>query len=213
LLLYSHHVWVAILNALLTMAALDRIVALAPADPALSRSIDTGVKGAVSIDTGVKGAVSLDPGVKGAGQHAWLAIGLPVLLLPLLKIRFILIAAPLAALAAWRTGRQPGHRRPALALGAVLLALVGGILLYNQHLYSNPLKIHSFEEIDPYRHTLLDYLGGGLGLFYDCAFGLFGFAPIWLLLLPALALLLARRAPLPAHLAFVSLPYLLAVIP
>ncbi|HVR07481.1 MAG TPA: hypothetical protein VMW75_05490, partial [Thermoanaerobaculia bacterium] len=192
LLLYSYQIWVEVPAALLTMAALDRILALAVADPASSRSLDTGVKGAV---------------------RAWLAIGLPVLLLPLLKIRFILIAAPLAALAAWRNGRQPGHRRPALALGAVLLLVVGGILLYNQHLYSNPLKIHSLEEIDPNRHSVLDYLGGGLGLFYDCAFGLFGFAPIWLLLLPALALLLARRAPLPAHLAFISLPYLLAVTP
>ncbi|HYL04667.1 MAG TPA: hypothetical protein VE075_01420 [Thermoanaerobaculia bacterium] len=203
LLLYSYQIWVEVPAALLAMAALDRILALAPANPTPSRSLDTGVKDAVSLDTGVKGAV----------WRVWLAIGLPVLLLPLLKIRFILIAAPLAALAAWRTGRQPGQRRPALALGAVLLALVGGILLYNQHLYSNPLKIHSLEEIDPYSHTLLDYLGGGLGLFYDCAFGLFGFAPIWLLLLPALALLLARRAPLPAHLAFISLPYLLAVTP
>ncbi|HEV3454916.1 MAG TPA: hypothetical protein VHG32_00075 [Thermoanaerobaculia bacterium] len=183
LLFYSYQIWVEVPAALLAMAALDGILALAPADPRSSR------------------------------WRAWLAIGLPVLLLPLLKIRFILIAAPLAALAAWRTGRQPGHRRPALALAAVLLTLVVAILLYNQHLYSNPLKIHSLQEIDPYRHTLLDYLGGSLGLFYDCAFGLFGFAPIWLLLLPALALLLARRAPLPAHLAFLSLPYLLAVTP
>ncbi len=189
LLLYSYQVWVEVPAALLAMAALDLILALAPApaqDPA---------------------------GAGPPAPRAWLAIAVPLLLLPLLKIRFILVAAPLAAFAAWRTGRQPGHRRPALALGAVLLLLVGGILLYNQHVYSNPLKIHSLEEIDPNHHTLLDYLGGGLGLFYDCAFGLFGFAPLWLLLLPALALLLARRAPLPGHLAFLSLPYLLAVTP
>ncbi len=117
------------------------------------------------------------------------------------------------ALAAWRAGRRPGQRRQALALGALLLALSGGILLYNQRVYSNPLKIHSWQEIDPYQHTLMDYLGGGLGLFYDCAFGLFAFAPIWLLLLPALVLLLARRAALPLHLAVLTLPYLLAVTP
>jgi hypothetical protein len=183
LLLYSYQVWVEVPAALLAMAALDRILELDPADSALPR------------------------------WRTWLAIAAPTLLLPLLKIRFILIAAPLVALAAWRAGRRPGQRRQALALGTLLLALAGGILLYNQLLYSNPLKIHSWQEIDPYRHTLMDYLGGGLGLFYDCAFGLFAFAPIWLLLLPALALLLARRAPLPLHLAVLTLPYLLAVTP
>jgi hypothetical protein len=183
LLLYSYQIWVEVPAALLAMAALDRILELQPADSEHAR------------------------------WRTWLAIAVPVLLLPLLKIRFILIAAPLVALAAWRVWRQPGHRRQLLALGTLLLALVGGILLYNQRLYSNPLKIHSWQEIDPYRHTLMDYLGGGLGLFYDCAFGLFAFAPIWLLLLPALALLLARGAALPLHLVVLTAPYLLAVTP
>lgn len=183
LLLYSYQIWVEVPAALLAMAALDQILGLEPADSTLPR------------------------------WRTWLAIAVPVLLLPLLKIRFILVAAPLVALAAWRTGNRPGHRRPLLALGTLLLALVGGILLYNQRLYSNPLKIHSWQEIDPQRHTVMDYLGGGLGLFYDCAFGLFGFAPIWLLLLPALALLLARRTALPWHLGVLILPYLLVVTP
>jgi len=183
LLLYSYQVWVEVPAALLAMAALDRILELDPADSAHPR------------------------------WRTWLAIATPTLLLPLLKIRFILIAVPLVALAVWRVGRRPRQRRQALALGALLLALSGGILLYNQRTYSNPLKIHSWQEIDPYSHTLMDYLGGGLGLFYDCAFGLFAFAPIWLLLLPALALLLARRAALPLHLAVLMLPYLLAVTP
>jgi len=183
LLLYSYQVWVEVPAALLAMAALDRILELDPADSAHPR------------------------------WRTWLAIAAPTLLLPLLKIRFILIAAPLVALAAWRVGRRPQQRRQALALGALLLALSGGILLYNQRTYSNPLKIHSWQEIDPYSHTLMDYLGGGLGLFYDCAFGLFAFAPIWLLLLPALGLLLARRAALPLHLAVRMLPYLRAVTP
>jgi hypothetical protein len=183
LLLYCYQIWVEVPAALLAMAALDRILDLDAPDSAPPR------------------------------WRTWLAIATPTLLLPLLKIRFILIAAPLVALAAWRAGRRPEQRRQVLALGALLLALSGGILLYNQRVYSNPLKIHSWQEIDPYRHTLMDYLGGGLGLFYDCAFGLFAFAPIWLLLLPALALLLARRAALPLHLAVLTLPYLLAVTP
>ena len=68
------------------------------------------------------------------------------------------------------------------------------MLLYNQLLYSNPLKIHTWQEVDPHRYGLLSYLGRLSGLFLDAAFGLFGCAPVWLLLLPAL-LLLAGAAP------------------
>jgi hypothetical protein len=239
LLFYSYQIWVEVPAALLAMAALDRILdlpgAVHPAssrgglpgevrafpDAASARQADEPGAQASDTRTGAARAANAEetraPGTSPtAPPHpalTWLGIGLPVLLMPLLKIRFILIAAPLMALAAWRAGRQPGHRRQLLALGALLLALVAGILLYNQRIYSNPFKIHTWQEIDPYRHTALDYLGGCLGLFYDAAFGLFGFAPIWLLLLPAFALLLARRAALPGHLAVLTLPYLLAVTP
>ena len=81
-----------------------------------------------------------------AGRKEWLGLGLPVLLLPLVKIRFILIAGPLLALGWWHAGRP---RRPLLVLAALLAALAGGILLYNQLLYGNPLKIHTWQEVDP----------------------------------------------------------------
>ncbi|HEX3130584.1 MAG TPA: hypothetical protein VH394_24815 [Thermoanaerobaculia bacterium] len=139
----------------------------------------------------------------------WLGIGLPVLLLPLIKMRFMLIAIPLVAMAWWYSGRP---RKPILILAGLLSALGAGMLLYNQIVYSNPLKIHSWEEIDPQRHTWLHYLQG-LGLFWDTAFGLFGSAPIWMLLLPAVLLLLARRNRLLVHLAVLSAPYLLIVVP
>src|SRR6202035_4791635 len=45
------------------------------------------------------------------------------------------------------------------------------------------------------------------------AFGLFGCAPLWLLLLPAALLLLARRSPLLVHLAVLTIPYFLIVTP
>jgi hypothetical protein len=140
----------------------------------------------------------------------WLGIGLPVLLLPLIKMRFMLIAVPLVAMAWWYSGRP---RKPILILAGLLSALGAGMLLYNQFVYSNPLKIHSWEEIDPQRHTWLSYVQGGLGLFWDTAFGLFGCAPFWMLLLPAAVLLLARRSRLPVHLAVLSAPYLLIVAP
>jgi hypothetical protein len=140
----------------------------------------------------------------------WLAIGLPVLLLPLVKMRLMMLAGPLVPLAWWRAGRP---RKPILILGGLLTALGAGILLYNNLLYRNPFKIHTFEEIDPQRHTWLDYLKGGLGLFWDTAFGLFGSAPIWMLVLPALLLLVLRRNRLLLHLAVLALPYLLIVVP
>lgn len=140
----------------------------------------------------------------------WLAIGLPVLLLPLVKMRLMMLAAPLVPLAWWHAGRP---RKPILILAGLLAALGAGILLYNHRLYGNPFKIHTFEEIDPQRHTWLDYLKGGLGLFWDTAFGLFGCAPIWLLVLPAALLLLARRNRLLLHLAVIALPYLAIVVP
>ena len=140
----------------------------------------------------------------------WLAIGVPVLLLPLVKMRLMLLAVPLVPLAWWHAGRP---RKPILILGGLLAVLGAGILFYNHRLYGNPFKIHTWDEIDPQRHTWLHYLTGGLGLFWDAAFGLFACAPIWMIVLPALLLLLVRRSRLPVHLAAVALPYLAIVVP
>ena len=204
LLLYSYQIWVEVPAALLTLLALDEILALSAGSDAPSP------------------------------RRTWLRIALPILLLPLLKIRFILIAVPLVALAGWQLWRRPALRRQVVALGVLLAALLGAILVYNQRLYSNPLKIHSWAEVDPHTHALADFFAGGLGLFYDAAFGLFAFAPLWLLLLPAAALPLARQLRPPrqpehpmqpgqprqpgqstllVHLAVLSVPYLLIVTP
>jgi hypothetical protein len=198
LVLYSYQIWVEVPAALLTVVALDAILDLAAA------------RGAGPAVGGGEAGAAPDAAHR---RRVWAAILLPVALLPLLKIRFILIAAPLVALAGWEAVRQPRLRRRVAALALLLAVLVGGILLYNQRLFSNPLKIHDLAEIDPSRHGWIDYLAGGLGLFYDTAFGLFGVAPLWLLVLPGLALLLARRHPLPVHLAVLVLPYLMIVVP
>lgn len=144
------------------------------------------------------------------GWKQWLGLGVPILLLPLVKIRFLLIAAPLLALAWWHAGRP---RKPLLLLGGLLAAVAGGILLYNHFLYANPLKIHSWQELDLHQYRWLSYLAGGLGLFYDAAFGLFGCAPVWLLLLAAVPLLVVRRDRLLLDLAALTLPYLVIVAP
>ncbi|HXO20523.1 MAG TPA: hypothetical protein VOA87_11440 [Thermoanaerobaculia bacterium] len=201
LLLYSYQVWVEVPAALLAMLALDHILYLhrRPADqpipgaPPKERSEAQGSRHNVSW-----------------GRKEWLGIGLPVLLLPLLKIRFLLLAGPLLAMGWWHAGRS---RRPVWILALLLVAVAGGILLHNSLLYANPLKIHSWQELELNRYSPEAFALGGLGLFYDAAFGLFGCAPLWLLLLPAALLLLARRSPLLVHLAVLTIPYFLIVTP
>jgi hypothetical protein len=152
-------------------------------------------------------------GQRSWGWKDWLGIGLSLLLLPLLKIRFLLVSAPLLALGWWYSGGAGRPRRPVLILGLLLAAVAGGMLLYNQLLYSNPLKIHSWQEVDPYNYGPVSYLAGTLGLLWDAGFGLFGCAPVWLLLLPAALLLAALRRRLLVHLAVLTFPYLVIVAP
>lgn len=182
LLLYSYQVWVEVPAALLAAVALDRILVLDARD---DRQRSWGAKD-------------------------WLGIGIPLLLLPLVKIRFVLIAAPILPLAWWHAGRP---KKPVLILAGLLGAVGGGMLLYNQIVYSNPLKIHTWQEVDPGAYGLASYLKGGFGLFYDSAFGLFGCAPVWLILIPATGLLIVRRSRLLLHLVALSVPYLLVVAP
>jgi hypothetical protein len=182
LLFYSYQVWVEVPAALMTGVALDRIFSID------KREADAGRW----------------------GRKEWLGLGLPVLLLPLIKIRLVLISGPLLALGWWRAGRP---RRSLVILAVLLAGVAAGMLLYNQILYSNPLKIHSWQEVDPSHYGPREYFQGMSGLFFDSAFGLFSCAPVWLILLPAFLLLLARRSPLLLHMAVLSAPYLVVVVP
>ncbi len=168
----------------------------------------------VEVPAALLAALALDR-IRDLNGHAWrwrdwLGIGLPVLLLPPLKMRFMLLAAPLLVLGWWRAGRPRG---PVIALGAALGLVGGGMLAYNQVHYGNPLKIHTWQELELTRYAPLDFVAGALGIFFDAAFGLFAAAPLWLLLVPA-ALLVARRLkPLAVDLAVLAAPYLLVVVP
>ena len=167
-------------------------------------------------------------GTRGWGRRAWLLIGGAILLLPLVKIRFMLLSVPLTALAWWHAGRP---RLPLVLLSVALALVGGGIAVHNQVMFGNPLKIHRVEELELTAYAASDYLEGTLGLFWDSAFGLFGVAPVWLLLLPAAVALTAsalrrrragaaasgqvegRGAGLLFELVVFSGPYLLVVIP
>lgn len=187
LLVYAHQVWVEVPAAVAAAFALERALALGDRRREEER---------------------------GASWPIWLALALGLAALPWLKIRFALVALPIAWIAVrrGRTGRL-GRRGAAGAAGAMVLvvAALGALLAFNQVRYGNPLKIHAWSEllaVSPGR-----YLAGLTGLFWDAAFGLFSAAPIWLLLAPAVALAVARRTPAVGHLALVAMPYLLFAAP
>lgn len=184
LVLYSYQVWVEVPAALLASLALDQILAL--------ERLRT----------------------PGWTSRQWVGIGVPILLLPLVKLRFMLLAGPLLLLAWWYSGRP---KKALIVLGLLLAGVGGGLLIHNKMLYDNALKIHTWQELELYQYTLGDYLEGAVGLFWDSAFGLFPSMPIWLLLLPAFWLVARsderRLRRLPAHLAILTLPYLAIVVP
>lgn len=182
LLLYSYQIWVEVPAALLLTLALDRLLAL-----------------------------RREPGDAGPWSARGVAgFALPVVLLPILKLRLGLLAAPLLLLAAWRA--RPG-RRAIVGLAAALTAAAASLLAINAVRFGNPLRIYSWSELDVSRYAPGDFVRGAVGMFYDCAFGLFPAAPIWLLLLPALGLAARRREPLLVDLAAVALPYLGFIAP
>jgi len=147
------------------------------------------------------------------GLRPWLLVGVPVVLLPLVKIRFMLLAVPLVALAWWYAGRP---RKPLIVLTVALVAVGGGILVHNQLVFDNPLKIHQVGELELTEYPPSAYLLGAMGLFWDSAFGLFACAPLWLLLLPAVlraAVVGGRGRRLLVDLLIYTVPYLLIVVP
>lgn len=183
LLLYSYQLWVEVPAALIAMVAFDAFLS---------------------------GRRRYGEPVPADEARRWLVIALCLVLLPLLKIRFMLLAAPLLALAWWHCGRP---LRPALAVGALLTVVGAGILLHNHWLYDNPLKIHSWEEVELGRYGFEKYWLGASGLFWDGAFGLFACAPLWLLLLPAVVELVRRRHGLLVDTLVFVAPYMLIVVP
>lgn len=139
-----------------------------------------------------------------------IVFGLALALMPLLKIRLLLVAAPLLLLAAWR-GRLGGKLAAQLSagLGIVVLAL----FLYNSFSFGNPFKMYGRGDFELLASPPADYLRGLVGIFFDCAFGLFASAPAWLLLLPAALAAWLERRRLFAQMLLVAAPYTLAFAP
>lgn len=134
-----------------------------------------------------------------------LLLGYPVLV----KLRFGLVSAPLAALSWWRSGRR---WKPAAAVGAVLLALGAAAVTLNVAQYGRIFGKNDPRTLDLLQYPLDRWPKAVAGTFLDGAFGLAPSSPIWLLLLPAVALTLIRR-PASRGLLLVWVPYFLALLP
>ena len=146
-----------------------------------------------------------------ATPRQWVILGLVLALLPLMKLRFVLLSVPLAIVAWWRSG---GSRKTILWIGLALLFVIGGILLFNQVVFGNPFKDHTLAQLMRIQGSSpIDYLQGFTGLFWDCAFGLFTSNPLWLLLVPAVALATWRRSPALTDLLICMTPYVAVVSP
>ncbi len=136
--------------------------------------------------------------------------GAVLALMPLLKIRLLLLVLPLLLLAALR-GKLGGRRTVQLAtgLGVVVLALFA----YNLRSFGNPFKMYGRGDFELLASPPADYLRGLVGIFFDCAFGLFASAPAWWLLLPALLLVFLERRRFLGEMLLVAAPYTLAFAP
>ena len=140
---------------------------------------------------------------------ATVVVGVAVVALPWLGVKYAPGAAAVALVACWRLARE-GRARRALALagslalaGVVFLVLhrwwYGGWTSYaaGDHFVSGELSVVG---TDP------DYLGRGrrlVGLLVDRGFGLAAWQPAWLLAVPAVAALARRR---PAGWTAIALP-------
>ena len=143
------------------------------------------------------GAVAALTGPMRRGGPAVLA--LCVVALPWLSIKYVPVAAALAAVALWRLVRD-GRARPAAAVGAALAAGAAAFVVVHLTVYGGVTPYAAGSHFVDGQLTVVgsdpDYLGRSrriVGLLVDRDFGIAAWQPLWLLLVPAAAALLARR--------------------
>ena len=127
------------------------------------------------------------------------ALAAAVVALPWLSVKYAPVAAVLAVVRLWLLVRG-GRRRAALALGGGLAAAALVFLGAHQALYGGVTPYAAGSHFVGGELTVVgsdpDYLGRGrrlVGLLVDRDFGLAAWQPAWLLVVPAVAALLARR--------------------
>ena len=127
------------------------------------------------------------------------ALALCLVALPWLSIKYVPVAAALAAVALWRLLRD---RRvaPAAALAGVLAACAAAFVAVHVTVYGGATAYAAGSHFVDGQLTVVgddpDYFGRSrrlVGLLVDRDFGIAAWQPLWLLLIPAVAALLARR--------------------
>lgn len=139
----------------------------------------------------------LEPGVPQRRRLALVAAA--VVALPWLSVKYTPVAAVLAGLAGWRWWRA-GQRGAVVAFGAGLAGCAMGYLSVHRAVWGGWTVYASgdfFQDIGEFAVVGVDpgYLGRTwrlVGLLVDRDFGLVGWQPAWLLVVPALAALIAR---------------------
>jgi hypothetical protein len=126
----------------------------------------------------VPAAFFMVEGIRGLRQRRGGRWAPALLGLGLMKVRFVLVAAPLALST---LVRESDRRRQALLAGAIVAAPLLVLWITS----GNPLNVHAVAELAPF--PLRDYAVGMLGLVLDGASGLLFQAPFFLFGLVALA--------------------------
>lgn len=128
-----------------------------------------------------------------------LVLGLAVIALPWLSVKYAPVAAALAVVGLWRLWRS-GRPRVALGLCAVLALAALAFVLAHQALYGGTTPYASGSYFVDGQLQVVgshpDYVGRSrrlVGLFVDRDFGIAAWQPAWLLLIPALGALAALR--------------------
>jgi hypothetical protein len=144
-------------------------------------------------------AVAALTGPGPGGARATLVAGGAVVALPWLAVKYVPVAAALALIGCWRLARDGQGRRALVLAGSLAAAGVVFLVLHRwwyggwtpyaagDHFVGGELSVVGAEP---------DYLGRSrrlLGLLVDRGFGLAAWQPAWLLAVPAMAAILARR--------------------
>jgi hypothetical protein len=135
------------------------------------------------------------------GGGAVAVVGVAVVALPWLAVKYVPVAAVLGLVALWRLVGA-GARRRALALAAGLAAAGVAFLVLHRWWYGGWTPYAAGDHFVGGELTAVgtdpDYLGRSrrlLGLMTDRSFGVAAWQPAWLLAVPALATLARRRPP------------------
>jgi hypothetical protein len=132
------------------------------------------------------------------GQGGLAALGIAVVALPWLSVKYAPVAAVLGAIALGLLLRA-GRRRTLVAMAGALVATGAAFLVVHQGIYGGVTPYASGSHFVDGEFTVVgspDYLGRSrriVGLLVDQDFGIAAWQPAWLLLVPAAAAMLARR--------------------